>query len=151
MVWKRWWIIILPAVLWCIVLGKTQFYCRKCVTANAFSTATGSVLLNSISEGIHGKAIDYFSFSSWVNSYFAASLAANFIATGLLALKIWQVYRKTGRYSGPVSETVFYRFGRVLVDSGMLYSVTLLIALILYVCKSNGQYIMIDCVRHSLS
>ena len=92
-----------------------------------------------------------FSLGLFINSYFSASLAANFIATGLLALKIWKVYRKTGRRTGPISETVLYRIGRVLVDSGMLYSVTLLIAMILYVCKSNAQYIVIDCVRHSLS
>jgi hypothetical protein len=104
-----------------------------------------------VSEGIYGKRIDIFSLSRWVNSFFSASLATNFISTGLLALRIWQVYRKTGGCSGPISETVLYRFGRVLVDSGMLYSVTLLIALILYVCKSNVQYIVIDSVRYSHS
>ena len=138
-------------MLWCTVLGKTQIYRWKRITANAFSIATGSAMLNILSKGTRGKTIDreVLSLSSWINSYFAASLAANFIATGLLALKIWQVYRKTGRYSGPVSETVFYRFGRVLVDSGMLYSMTLLIALFLYICKSNGQHMVIDSVRHS--
>jgi hypothetical protein len=97
-----------------------------------------------------GKTIEVFSLSKWVNSFFSASLATNFIATGLLALRIWQVYRQTGGCSGPISKTVLYRFGRVLVESGMLYSTSLLITLILYVCQSNGQYIMIDCVRHSL-
>jgi hypothetical protein len=108
-------------------------------------------MLTMVSEGIRGKTIEVFGLSSLGNSFLSASLATNFIATGLLALRIWQVYRKTGGCSGPISETVFYRFGRVLVESGMLYSTSLLIALILYVCKSNGQYVMIDCVRHSLS
>jgi hypothetical protein len=117
--------------------------------ANAFSIATGSTMLTMVSEGIRGKTIEVFGLSSWANSFLSASLATNFIATGLLALRIWQVYRKTGGCSGPISETVFYRFGRVLVESGMLYSTSLLITLILYVCQSNGQYIMIDCVRQS--
>jgi hypothetical protein len=148
MVWQRWWVIILPVALWCTVLGKTQFCCSKRITANAFPIATGAVMLNIVSKG---KTIEVFSLGSWVNSFFSASLATNFIATGLLALRIWQVHRKTSGCSGPISKTVLYRIGRVLVESGMLYSTSLLIALILYVRKSNGQYIMIDCVRHYLS
>jgi hypothetical protein len=35
---------------------------------------------------------------------------------------------------------------RVVIDSGVLYSVTLLVALILYVRNSNAQYILVDMV-----
>jgi hypothetical protein len=151
MVWQKWWVIILPAALWCTVLGKIQSHLSKRFMVNAFSIATGSGLLNILSKGIHGETIEVFSLSRWITPFCSASLVANFVATGLLALRIWQVQRKTSGCSGPVSKTVLYRFGRVLVESGMLYSTSLLIALILYICKSNGQYIMIDCVRHSLS
>jgi hypothetical protein len=36
---------------------------------------------------------------------------------------------------------------RVVIDSGILYSVTLLIALITYLRNSNAQYILVDMVR----
>jgi hypothetical protein len=108
-------------------------------------------MLYFVFEGIYGKTLDTFSFSSCIKSFFSATLAANFVATGLLALRIWQIHHKTGGYLGPISETVLYRLGRVLVESGMLCSMTLLITLIMFICESNGMYIMLDCVRHSLS
>jgi hypothetical protein len=117
------------------------------IIANTFSIVMGSVMLAILSKGSHGQPVDIFALSSYVKSFFSATLAANFVATGLLALRIWQVHHRTGGTSGPISEAVLYRLGRVLVDSGMLYSATLLITLILFACNSNAQYILVDCVR----
>ena len=112
--------------------------------------ATGSGILAIIFNASNEKTVKIFYLDSWGKSFFSASLAANFVATSLLALKIWQVHHNTGGCSCSISETVPYRLGRVFVDSGMLYSMTLLITLILFAWNSNGQYIMVDCVRHSL-
>jgi hypothetical protein len=84
--------------------------------------------------------------NGWVESFFSASLGANFVATSILALRIWQLHREVGRYPGPLSENAFYRIFRVLVDSGVLYSITLFISLILFLCKSNALFIALDAV-----
>jgi hypothetical protein len=93
------------------------------------------------------KVKDIFYLTSWITSFFSASLATNFVATSLLALRIWYLYRETTRFPDTMFDNpAFYRLFRVLVDSGALYSMTLLIALILFVRNSNAQFIMVDIV-----
>jgi hypothetical protein len=127
-------------------------FCRRrersifmtCIVANASSTVTGSKLLTILNGS---KVHNIFYLTSWITSLFSASLATNFVATGLLALRIWYLYRETSRYPNPISDNpVFYRLFRVLVDSGVLYSMTLLITLVLFVLDSNAQFIMVDIV-----
>jgi hypothetical protein len=122
---------------------------RICTVANGSSTVTGSILLTVLNGS---KVSDIFYLTTWITSFISASLATNFVATSLLALRIWNLRRETSQYPNPVSNNfVSYRLFRVLIDSGALYSITLLITLILYVLDSNAQYIMVDTVRRCLS
>ena len=133
---------VLPIALWCSLLGENSTSIT-CVAANTSSTATGIGVLATLSNG-HGNI---FYLSSWISSFFSASLATNFVSAGLLALRIWHLYRETSRYPNATSNNpMCYRVFRVLLDSGALYSMTLLIALILYLLHSNAQFIMVDVV-----
>lgn len=70
-----------------------------------------------------------------------------YFSEGLLIFRIWQINsRTTSRVSGSSLMPVLL----VIMDAGVLYSVTLLSALMCFVNKSNGQYIVLDMVSHIL-
>ncbi len=62
----------------------------------------------------------------------------------LLAGRIWTVTRRSAQYRasdflGPVL--------RVIIESGAIYSMTITAALISFVMKTNGVYVILDLVR----
>ncbi|THU76167.1 hypothetical protein K435DRAFT_974535 [Dendrothele bispora CBS 962.96] len=87
-----------------------------------------------------GKEI--FSISDWVNAFFAMSLFTNLISTSLLAFKIWTVNKEASKYR--TTPGVLGPILRVIIDSGILYSVTLILTLITFISRSNSQFIFLD-------
>ncbi|KAF5361116.1 hypothetical protein D9758_009084 [Tetrapyrgos nigripes] len=125
-VWQSYYVIIFPSILWCSVL------------------ASGAGALNSLAEaGRANGAAEIFTFAKWINSFFGSSLATNIISTTLLAYRIWAVNKQTSQFRkddrGPLATVV-----RVVLDAGILYSVTLIIALITFLTHSNSQFILLD-------
>jgi hypothetical protein len=66
------------------------------------------------------------------------------LCPGLLAYRIWKIEFGVSRARVTNSSTM--PILRVLVDAALLYSVTLLPALICFICANNGQFVMIDMV-----
>ncbi|OAX35329.1 hypothetical protein K503DRAFT_374291 [Rhizopogon vinicolor AM-OR11-026] len=121
-VWQSMLIIILPSILWCIT-GFTAVYSISQATSNAgniFAPATGQ----------------------WIQAFFASTLSTNLLSSGLLAYRIWMIECSisTSRTRSGSTMPVL----RVLVDAALLYSVTLLPALVCFICSNNGQFVMID-------
>jgi hypothetical protein len=80
----------------------------------------------------------------WITSFYATTLTTNFLSTMLLAYRIWSIDRSVSRVratQGPLRPLL-----EVVIDSGVLYSVTLLAALSCFVAKSTGQYVVLDMV-----
>lgn len=62
---------------------------------------------------------------------------------GLLAYRIWDVSRRSSDYA--MSDNLDLIF-RVVIESGAIYSVAIVVALICYLADSNGVYVMLDLV-----
>ena len=65
---------------------------------------------------------------------------------GLLAFRIWQVKRQSRQFLGSNALSPLLR---VVIESGAIYSMTVTAALITFVTKSNGVYVVLDIVRSS--
>ncbi|KAH0836357.1 hypothetical protein J3R83DRAFT_7910, partial [Lanmaoa asiatica] len=63
----------------------------------------------------------------------------------LLAFRIWKVGRRATRLSPHA--TVLWPVLRIILDAGVLYSLSLLAALLCFVGQNRGHYVLIDIVR----
>jgi hypothetical protein len=132
-VWQSVWIVIVPSLLWfgITVCGSIAVYSVSQVTsegANIFAKATGQ----------------------WITAFYAMTLASNLWSSGFLAYRIWSMERnvsaiRTSR-RGSMMPIV-----RVLADAAILYSVTLLSALVCFVEANNGQYVILDMIMPIIS
>ncbi|KAI9569055.1 hypothetical protein HD554DRAFT_2322039 [Boletus coccyginus] len=121
-VWQSFWSIILPSMLWCSVAV----------------TGVGSVY--SCSQATNDTNIFAKETAQWITAFYASTLAANLLSSGLLAYRIWTIERNVGLV-----------LLRVLVDAALLYSATLSAALICFVNASNGQYVVLDMIMPIIS
>ncbi|KAL1743351.1 hypothetical protein HDZ31DRAFT_41158 [Schizophyllum fasciatum] len=132
MVWRNVWIIVLPMILWCSVLasGIGTVYTIAQVTAesgNIFAAVT----------------------ARWITAFYATTLSCNFLATALLAYRLWSAERgATHWHSGRSSIRPILL---IVIDAGVLYSITLLCALILFVSQSRAQYVVLDMITPIIS
>jgi len=77
---------------------------------------------------------------SWIVAALAISLGQNVIVTSFIVFKIWSVNsRATEKKLGTLGSTI-----QIIVESGLIYVVTVLVYLVTYAANSNAQYIMID-------
>jgi hypothetical protein len=131
MVWQSKLIMIFPSLLWCAagVTGIMSSYTASEVTQN----------------GVFGGLL-----SQWITSFWAIALATNLLATLLLVCRIWHVDRKATRLRAG-RQSQLRPILQILVDAGAIYTLTLLVALICFVCQTNGQYVVLDMVTPIIS
>lgn len=132
MVWRSFKIIALPCLLWCSVAasGVGTLYTLSQATATA-----GNIFAPASAR--------------WVTSFYATTLMTNFSSTILLAYRIWSIDKSVSRVratKGPLRPLL-----EVVIDSGVLYSVTLLAALSCFGAKSTGQYVVLDMIMPIIS
>ncbi|KAK7438192.1 hypothetical protein VKT23_018123 [Stygiomarasmius scandens] len=84
---------------------------------------------------------EIFAFAEWINGFFGMSLATNLIGTGLLAYRIWRINETTAQFR---NQGFMLPVFRVIIDAGILYSVTLTITLVTFEVRSNAQTICLD-------
>src|ERR1700691_5157290 len=80
----------------------------------------------------------------WVISFYTTTLAMNLLSTILLAFCIWNIDRRVSHIrstKGPLRPVL-----RVVLDSGLLYSVTLVAALARFTAQSTAVYVIWDMV-----
>ncbi|KAE9411495.1 hypothetical protein BT96DRAFT_983229 [Gymnopus androsaceus JB14] len=78
----------------------------------------------------------------WIVSFFSLTLSTNIICTALVAYRIWYVNRSVISFSNHSWSPVML----LVVESGAIYSVTLLSLLILYKTESWFQYVLLDAI-----
>ncbi|KAJ6598008.1 hypothetical protein B0H10DRAFT_735018 [Mycena sp. CBHHK59/15] len=132
MVWRSIWIIIFPMIMWVTVA----------------ITATGCVYTLSQPAADSGDIFAQRT-GQWITSFYSTTLVCNFTATALLAYRLWTIDRNV--HGSRVGRGVTIPVLMVIIDAGALYSVTLLAALLCFVSKSNGQYVVLDMVTPIIS
>ena len=85
----------------------------------------------------------------WITSFYATTLATNLLSTILLAYRIWSIDQRLAHVRSRSSQ--LRPLLEVVIDSGLLYSVTLITALSCFVAASTGQYVVLDMVCPKVS
>jgi len=106
------------------------------------STATGVGILFSFARVVPEAEIFVVQLSQWIVSFFSMTLATNIICTALVGFRIWFVNRQNMVLFGHSMRPVLL----LVIESGAVYSATLLTLLILYKTDSWFQYVLLDAV-----
>ncbi|KZT00345.1 uncharacterized protein LAESUDRAFT_666360 [Laetiporus sulphureus 93-53] len=131
-VWQRLWVIVVPVLGWCGIV----------VTGIRSSWAIGHIKTNA------NEVFDDLTFQ-WGLAFYATALATDFLATGLLAYKLWLAIRAASRIDGGAVRcrgSSLKSAMLVVLECGALYSLSLLVTIIVYTLWSNSVFVMIDVV-----
>jgi hypothetical protein len=131
-VWQSWYIIIIPCMLWCSV------------------AATGAGSVYSISQATVNKGNIFAPGTGpWITSFLAATLFTNLLSTSLLAYRIWSIGRRMT--DAALATGLLWPVVRVILDAGVLYSLSLLAALVCFIAKNHGHYVLLDMIMPIIS
>ncbi|RPD53075.1 hypothetical protein L227DRAFT_470950, partial [Lentinus tigrinus ALCF2SS1-6] len=130
-VWQNFLIVVVPIIGWCGLLA-------------------GSIGLNVALATASSHKGDVFAVQTgqWITSVYSLTLATNLSSTTLLAFKIWTVTRKSAQFR---STNFLAPVLRTIIESGAIYSMTITAALISFVVKSNGVYVLLDMISPIIS
>ncbi|TFY72985.1 hypothetical protein EVG20_g31 [Dentipellis fragilis] len=122
-VWQDMRIIIFPIIMLCGVIttdADSTWACSQAQPSGAriFAKQTGQ----------------------WITAFYSSTLSTNFICTVLLAARIWQMNSRVTWKVPAAARSSLMPVVFIIVDAGVLYSA----ALICFVSKSNGQYVVLD-------
>lgn len=131
-VWQSWYIIIIPCVMWCSV------------------AATGAGSVYSISQAtVNKENIFAPGTGPWITSFLAATLFTNLLSTSLLAYRIWSIGRRMTNVA--LATGIMWPIVRVILDAGILYSLSLLAALVCFIAQNHGHYVLLDMIMPIIS
>jgi len=130
------WQSVKPIIIPSIILGGVA------------ASAIGSVVLASLSTPTASLSV-FEQASHWVTAFFSSTLACNLIGTLTLAYRLWTLDRSLRHVRA--SQNTFLPIVLICVDSGLLYSIFLISALILLVRGSRAQLIVMDMISPIIS
>lgn len=104
------------------------------------STVTGIGILYSFAKVVPQAEIFVAELQQWIVSFFSMTLATNIICTALVASRIWHVNHLSMAHGS------LHPILLLVIESGMVYSATLMTLLILYKVGSWFQYVLLDAV-----
>jgi len=122
---RNWWIVLLPTLLW---LG-----CTACGAMTVYIEATLDT---------EGDLLNADSLAPFITAMLCLTLAMNALTTSLIVHRIWKVQRKLNRRSAfALTEgTPLKRVLVVLIESGLMYTLSIVILFGLYMAGHNAQY-----------
>ena len=82
--------------------------------------------------------------AKWITAFYATTLFTNLFATMLLAYRIWSIDKRLAHVNSRDSQ--LRSLVKVILDSGALYTVTLIISLSFFLKSSPAQFICVDTV-----
>ncbi|KAM5538492.1 hypothetical protein V8D89_007825 [Ganoderma adspersum] len=106
------------------------------------STATGVGILYSFDKVVPQASIFVVQLNHWITAFFSMTFATNVICTALVAYRIWMINRSHLAFRHRKLRPIML----LIVESGAVYSATLLALLILYNVDSWFQYVVLDAV-----
>ncbi|KAA1467252.1 hypothetical protein DENSPDRAFT_900457 [Dentipellis sp. KUC8613] len=128
-----------------IAIFQITLICSVITTAVGSAWACAQATPSNQAAGVFSKET-----GRWITAFYSSTLSTNLICTLILAWRIWQINTQVNRNS-PATRSSLMPVIFVIVDAGILYSVSLLSALICFVSKSNGQYILLDMIMPIIS
>jgi hypothetical protein len=128
-VWKSARIILIPCIMWCSVV------------------AAGIGSMYALSQGSAAVFAPFI--SRWIKSFYATSLSTNLLSTLLLAYRTWTIDRQTS--SVRIMKSRLRPILLIVIDSGLLYSFTLVAALVCFTLESHGQNIILNMISPIIS
>ncbi|CAA7264462.1 unnamed protein product [Cyclocybe aegerita] len=120
---KRWLVIVLPTLLW---LGTTV-----CGAMTIYVEATLDT---------SGKLLNASNLIPFITSMLCLTLATNVLTTGLIVHRIWKIRVNLKHRSTVVTNSPLTNVMVVLIESGLMYTLSIIILFGLYMASSNGQY-----------
>ncbi|KAK7028271.1 hypothetical protein R3P38DRAFT_2935081 [Favolaschia claudopus] len=108
------------------------------------STAAGIGILYSFAKVVPQAEIFVVELQHWILSFFSLTLATNLICTILVASRIFYVNQLSKSFN--VMSTSLRPVALLVIESGMVYSGTLMALLILYRAESWFQYVLLDAI-----
>ncbi|OCH85478.1 hypothetical protein OBBRIDRAFT_739850 [Obba rivulosa] len=118
---RRWLAVALPILLW---------------TASAVVSTIFMVLavVTKSSSGVNAMSL-----TPWVAASFSITVVLNIITTSLITIRIWNVSKAIRPYIVGQNKVVYVV--RIIIESGLLYTLTAIIMLATSVAKTNADYI----------
>ncbi|KAH8078745.1 hypothetical protein BXZ70DRAFT_658531 [Cristinia sonorae] len=130
-VWRKWYVVVFPGLGWLALLASTV----------GVNHALDNLPFNS--TNVFGPTT-----AGWIVSAYATTLVTNISATSLLAWRIWRVNsRSTGYVSTDRLSVVLH----VVIESGLLYSITIIVALIIFLANSPVIFLFLDIISPIIS
>jgi len=121
---RKWMIVVLPTLLW---LG-----CTACGIMTIYVEATLDT---------DGALLNAHNLIPFITSMLSLTLAMNILTTGLIVHRIWSVQRRLHkRNTFSHTESPLSRVLVVMIESGLMYTVSIVILFGLYMAGHNGQY-----------
>ncbi|TFY54988.1 hypothetical protein EVG20_g9484 [Dentipellis fragilis] len=123
--WQSVFVVVIPIIFWFGLIASTigsniALASAKATSGDLFAPAT----------------------SHWIPAVYAMTLGTNLTATGLLAFRIWHVTRISADYRSTPLRSIL----SAVLESGAIYSATVVAALVTFVLKSNANYIILDLI-----
>jgi hypothetical protein len=131
-VWQSVWVVLVPSLLW---FGITVCGCCAVYSVSQATSDAGNIFAKATGQ--------------WITAFYAMTLASNLLASGFLAYRIWMMERNISAIRATKGSMM--PIVRVLADAAILYSVTLLSALVCFVRANNGQYVILDMIMPIIS
>jgi len=128
-VWQRFTVIALPALLWCAMIAT-------------FIPST--YFLWQVAD--NQPEMSWVRTSRWRTIFYTLTLATNLISTGLLVYRIKLVDRQCCRPETSVMRRSIYPIMLVIVDTGVLYSTMLIIAIATWTIQSNASFFLVHVI-----
>jgi len=124
-----------------IVWNKTLFVLIPGVIIILANFALGIVVSWAVNAAVPGKDI-FNTAVQYITAFFATTLCVNMSCSAAIAFKIW-----LSRRSAPITSGIsLVPIIAVIIESGAIYSTSILSTLIAYLSGSNGQYAALDLV-----
>ncbi|KAJ6529005.1 hypothetical protein B0H19DRAFT_968826 [Mycena capillaripes] len=132
MVWRSFWIILVPLVLWAAVAIAGAGSVYSCT------------LPSTVSNDIYAREL-----GKWIKAFYCMTLSCNLLATALLAFRLWTIDRNVNKTR--LSKGIAIPVLMVVIDAGALYSFTVIAAVVCFALESNGQYVVLDMITPIIS
>ncbi|KAH8096811.1 hypothetical protein BXZ70DRAFT_974726 [Cristinia sonorae] len=124
--WRRLIIVLLPLLSWLGLLTAA--------IGNNITVSTPSDLSDDVFAARTGR---------WIAAFYSGTLVTNLIATGLLAYRIWSVSRPA-RIHCPGHHSQLDFIFRVVIESGAIYSATVIASFICFLVSTPGVFVTVD-------
>jgi len=120
---RSWLVIALPVILW---LGTT--------VCGAMTIYVESTL------GSTGKLLNASTLVPFITSMLCLTLATNVLTTSLIVYRIWTIRRSLKHRTAIAGNSPLTSVVIVLIESGLMYTLSIIILFGLYMASNNGQY-----------